>query len=144
MKGLTETLMEEEAREHTLYDKTANAYMFGAAMSSGFGSGFGGGGSGYKPFGFNVPSVVDMFKKELPKASSSYGSTIGGFRCDKPGVIFREVCDGLLERYDWSGHDGTSPHLNQDLLGAEKSFNIRNLGPAHNIGLGFGKDKKRW
>ncbi|MFH0752338.1 MAG: hypothetical protein V1914_01945, partial [archaeon] len=41
---LTETLMEEEARHNSdLGYKTASSYMFGAEMSSGFGSARGGG-----------------------------------------------------------------------------------------------------
>ncbi|MFH0752759.1 MAG: hypothetical protein V1914_04160 [archaeon] len=67
MKGLTETIMEEEASEYSMYDKTASSYMFGAAMSSGFGSGFNGGGSGYgsgfgTSFGVGTGYVYDKIK----------------------------------------------------------------------------------
>ncbi|MFH0752340.1 MAG: hypothetical protein V1914_01955 [archaeon] len=156
MRTLTETLMEEEARHNSdLGYKTASSYMFGAEAwdikinapmfsfpeppknSSAYGSA-----RAFTPFEFNVPSVTEMFKKE-PLASSTFGSSLGGFRCDNPGVIFREVCNGLQERYDFSGHNNTSPHLNQDLKDTSKDFK-KALGDAHHIDLGFNKDKKFW
>ncbi len=50
MRTLTETLMEEEARQSSdLCYKTASSYLFGAEMSSGFGSArsIGSAGSGF-------------------------------------------------------------------------------------------------
>lgn len=75
---------------------------------------------------------------------SNFGSAIGsrgsGFELTL-GNIRRDVCDGLIERYDFSGHHGTSPHLNQDLFGAKKDFTIKNLEDTHHIDLGFGKKR---
>jgi len=153
-KTLTETIMGEETSgeyETRFYDKTATAYMFGYACSSGFGgSGFGGGG-GFKPlFDFNVPSIVDIFK-ETPKSSSSFGSAgcsssyggaIGsrgsGFVLGNYGNIRRDLGYGLQERYDFSGHNRTKPHLNIDIMGTDLD-----LGFSHLIDLGFGK-KGKW
>ncbi len=170
MKTLTETLMEEEARHSSdLCYKTASSYMFGAeAWDSNFGcniltaeeaianrdtpsssscgsalsSGSGcGSARDFTPFDYNPQSVAEVFKTE--RSFSSCGSALGGFRSDNQGVIFREVCDGLQERYDFSGHNNTSPHLNQDLKDTSKDFK-KALGDSHHIDLGFNKDKKFW
>ncbi|MFH1332968.1 MAG: hypothetical protein ABIH53_01885 [archaeon] len=122
MKGLTETLMEEEAREHILYDKTANAYMFGAAMSNGFGSGY----------GSSIGGVSSNF------GSSISGNKIGfqgsGLKLGSYGNLRHDLGYGLQERFDFSGHDGTV-HVNYDLKGSDKKFSKEALKDEHKLTL---------
>ena len=88
---LTETLMEEETTGHatTLYDKTATAYMFGYACSSGFGSG-----SGFKG-GSNFGSAL------------SFGMGGGGIAKLIPETP-------LIERYRFDDSHSL-PHINLEI-----------------------------
>ena len=63
------------------------------------------------------------------------GSMGSGFQLGGNGVLRKDLSYGLQERYDFSGHNGTGPHLNYDLLDANKEFSKRNLGDAHYIDL---------
>ena len=156
LRTLAEMVYEGES---SFYSKASTSYAFGYENCS---SGFGSGGGGFKPFDFNVNSVVDVFREKPKSSPSSYGTSsynssngspssfgvgsIGsngsGFESGSFGTIRREVCDGLIERYDFSGHRGTSPHLNQDLFKAEEDFTLKALEDSHHIDLGFGK--KKW
>ncbi len=69
-KTLTETLLAEEPTgEYRTYryDKTATAYMFGYACSSGFGgSGFGGGSSPFFPTNTGLGITIKLPDLDLP------------------------------------------------------------------------------
>ena len=69
-------------------------------------------------------------QKPNPIGSMGSGLQLGGM-----GVLRKDLGDGLQERYDWSGHDGTEPHLDYDLLNATKKFSIKALGDAHQTDL---------
>ena len=173
-RTLAETIYEEEVS--SFYNKTATSYAFGYEnCSSGFGSG---NGSGFKPFDFNVPSVVDVFR-EKPKSSSSYGTSswdkpesepkytinpkgpftsgvpsnfgvnnIGsrgsGFEKGDPGNLRLDIGEGIQERYDFSGHHNTEPHLNLDLKNYNKRDSRNILGSEHFVTLWPNEKKKLW
>jgi hypothetical protein len=59
-----------------------------------------------------------------------------GFQTGSRGNIRQDLGDGLQERYDFSGHNETTPHINYDLLGASKRFNEISLGENHALDLG--------
>ena len=62
------------------------------------------------------------------------GSNGSGFIKGSNGNIRNtNSIEGLQERYDCSGHDGTSDHLNYDLIGMKKSK--ESLGDNHSINL---------
>ena len=61
--------------------------------------------------------------------------TFSGFQPSGFGVLRNDLGFGLQERYDFSGHGGTEPHLNYDLLGANKKFSKDALGDAHYMDL---------
>lgn len=61
--------------------------------------------------------------------------TFSGLQPSGFGVLRKDLGFGLQERYDFSGHGGTGPHLNYDLIGAKKEFSIKALGDAHYIDL---------
>ena len=60
---------------------------------------------------------------------------ISGLQPSGFGVLRRDLGDGLQERYDFSGHGGTEPHINYDLLGAKGDFSKRTLGYTHHMDL---------
>jgi hypothetical protein len=61
--------------------------------------------------------------------------TFSNFQLGSPGNIRQDMNVGLQERYDFSGHNGTEPHLNYDLLGAKRDFILEALGNAHYMDL---------
>ena len=63
------------------------------------------------------------------------GSRGSGFQLGGPGNIFKRDDFGLQERYDFSGHGGSEPHLNYDLSGSSKKFSGSALGDNHFIKL---------
>lgn len=65
----------------------------------------------------------------------NHWGTFSGFQPSGFGVLRNDLGFGLQERYDFSGHGGTEPHLNYDLLGAKKDFSLEALGNAHFMDL---------
>jgi len=61
--------------------------------------------------------------------------TFSGLKPSGFGVLKHDIGYGLQERYDFSGHNNTTPHLNYDLLNAKKYFSINALRDAHHIDL---------
>lgn len=96
LKTLTETLMGGEV------DKTQSMNLYGRVASS-------------EMFGYAM--------------SSGFGSGIGskgsGFMKGNSGSIRRDLGFKVQERYDWSGHNGTMPHLNHDVIGS--SFKLAHV-----------------
>jgi len=86
--------------------------------------------------------TTHLYSGDPPKPSNPIGSMGSGFQTGAQDNIRRDLGNGLQERYDFSGHDGTA-HVNYDLLGANKGFSAKALGDAHKIDLGYlFKDKK--
>jgi hypothetical protein len=63
------------------------------------------------------------------------GSNNSGLQPGSTGNVRKLVTPSLQERYDFSGHGGSKPHLNYDLPGASKDFSAGALGDAHKINL---------
>ncbi len=79
-----------------------------------------------------IPHMREMERMRIGGWGSdiTIGSQGSGFKPGGLDNIRMDIGFGLQERYDFSGHGGSKPHINYDILGT----NI-NLGPAHKIDL---------
>lgn len=118
-------------------------YKAGFGAGGGFGDGFSAGNHGLtpdqnmmqqpqlqrpQPYGMDQQTTLPDYgippielqppTPEFPLAGSSGNLITGRY-------------DGMQERVDMSGHNGSQPHINYDLMGASGAYSANALGDAH-------------
>ena len=83
----------------------------------------------YQTLDVYTSSLSQMYTGPM-KLLNPIGSMGSGFKSGGPGNIRRDIGYGLQERYDFSGHNGSGPQINYDILGT----NIK-LGSSYKIDL---------
>jgi hypothetical protein len=113
----------------------------GFGAGGGFGDGFSVNNHGLIPDqkigqnqNYRVPFKNDCYDVNINECTVFQPDPIGtvtDFQALSVGNIKIGDYDGLQERVDFSGHNGSQPHLNYDIYGANARFSRESLGDAH-------------